>query len=123
MSKMSELDAGSRRPERMDPGEFLQVAGQALDSIEQAMTSSEIDADTDFVSEGVLEITFSDGAKMVVNRHEVAQEVWVAGRTGAHHFFWSGSRWVDTRSHESLFLVISRLASVMAGKPINLSEA
>lgn len=100
--------------------DFARESAVALARIEQGVLDAEIDADADFVSEGVLEIEFADGGKMVVNRHDVTREVWVAGRTGAHHFRWNGSGWDDTRSGESLMLVVSRLASQMAGQPVVL---
>ncbi|MDW8468288.1 MAG: iron donor protein CyaY [Burkholderiales bacterium] len=34
----------------------------------------------------MLEIEFDDGAKIVVNRHTPAREIWVAARSGGLHF-------------------------------------
>lgn len=100
--------------------EFARESAAALSRIEQGMLDADVDADADFVSEGVLEIEFADGGKMVLNRHDVSREVWVAGRTGAHHFRWDGKAWIDTRSGEDLLLVVSRLASQMAGQTVSL---
>ena len=102
-------------------GDFARESAAALARIEQGVLDAEIDADADFVSDGVLEIEFANGGKMVVNRHDVSRQVWVAGRTGAHHFRWNGTGWDDTRSGESLMLVVSRLVSQMAGQTVVLS--
>ena len=96
--------------------EFARQAAAVLGRIEQGILDANVDADADFVSDGVLEIEFDDGAKMIVNRHDVSREIWVAGRTGAFHFRWDGSGWVDTRSGESIWRVVSTLASQMANQ-------
>jgi CyaY protein len=91
-----------------------------LARIEQGIIDAEIDADASFVSDGVLEVEFEDGGKMIVNRHDVSRQIWVAGRTGAYHFLWDGQGWVDTRSGQSLLAVVSGLASEMAGQRVVL---
>lgn len=36
---------------------------------------------------------------LLVNWHGVAREIWLSsGVTGAHHFFWDGERWKNTRT-------------------------
>lgn len=100
--------------------EFARQAAAVLGRIEQGILDANVDADADFVSDGVLEIEFDDGAKMIVNRHDVSREIWVAGRTGAFHFRWDGSGWVDTRSGESIWRVVSTLASQMANQHVVL---
>ena len=101
--------------------EFARQAAAVLGRIEQGILDANVDADADFVSDGVLEIEFDDGAKMIVNRHDVSREIWVAGRTGAFHFRWDGSGWVDTRSGESIWRVVSTLASLMANQHVVLN--
>jgi len=72
------------------------------------------------VSDGVLEIECSDGSKIIVNRHDAAQEIWVAARTGGFHYRWDGSCWQDTRHHEELMAALSRIVSQQAGETISL---
>lgn len=100
--------------------EFARQAAAVLARIEQGVLDANVGADADFVSDGVLEVEFDDGAKMIVNRHDVSREIWVAGRTGAFHFRWDGSGWVDTRSGESIWRVVSTLASQMANQHVVL---
>lgn len=104
----------------LDAQAFGREASAVLAQIEQGISDAEIDAEADFVSAGVLEIEFEGGGKMVINRHEVSREIWVAARTGAHHFRWDGAGWVDTRSGEALMAVVSGLVSQMAGRPVVL---
>jgi CyaY protein len=116
----STKDSGIPAKPSLDASEFAREAAAALARIEQGIIDAEIDADAGFVSDGVLEVEFEDGGKMIVNRHDVSRQVWVAGRTGAYHFRWDGQGWVDTRSGQSLLAVVSGLASEMAGKRVVL---
>ena len=69
---------------------------------------------------GVLEIEFEDGSKIIVNRHAVAKEIWVAARAGGFHFRWDGAAWVDTRDGQELMQKLSALASQQAGETVVL---
>ena len=114
-------DSGVTPSLAMGARDFARESAQALSRIEQGIIDADIEADAYFVSEGVLEVEFEDGGKMIVNRHDVSREIWVAGRSGAYHFFWNDSGWVDTRSGEALMAVVSSLASQMAGRPVRLA--
>jgi CyaY protein len=74
------------------------------------------------VTEGVLEIEFSDGGKIIVNRHASAHEIWVAARTGGFHFAWDGQMWRDTRSGMELMAALSSLVSLQAGEPVKFDR-
>lgn len=113
-------DSGIGGTPALGAAEFARASAAVLARIEQGIIDAGIDADADFVSDGVLEVEFDDGGKMIVNRHDVSREIWVAGRTGAYHFRWDGAGWVDTRSGESLWATVSALVSQLAGQPIVL---
>lgn len=99
----------------LNESEFAQRALETLARIEQALLDSGADLDVEMVGDGVMEIEFADGSKMVLNRHQVAREIWVAARSGGFHFRWDGQCWVDTRSGEALFPMLSRLVTAQAG--------
>jgi len=69
----------------------------------------------------VLEIEFEDGSKIIVNRHGVAREIWVAARSGGFHFRWDGADWRDTRDGAELLAKLSTLASQQAGETVELN--
>ena len=69
---------------------------------------------------GVLEIEFADGSKIIVNRHGVAREIWVAAKAGGFHFRRDGEAWRDTRDGAELMEKLSVLASQQAGEKIVL---
>jgi CyaY protein len=104
----------------MTESEFETLAGAALAALESAFEASAPDADVQSKGEGLIEIEFEDGSKMVINRHTAARELWVAAREGGFHFRYDGSAWRDTRSGSELFAEVSRLASQQAGTPLVL---
>ena len=105
----------------MNDAEFATLSGAALDRIEQRLEASGADLDFDLAAGGVLEIEFADVSKIIVNRHAVAQEIWVAAKSGGFHFRHDGEAWRDTRDGEELMAKLSRLATAQAGEPVQLS--
>ena len=68
----------------------------------------------------MLEIEFADAGRIIVNRHSVAQEIWVAAKSGGYHFRWNGSDWVDTREGGELFTTLSKLITGQSGNRVVL---
>ena len=62
----------------MADDDFEARAERTLAAIERALEGVELDADFERKEGGVLEIELADGAKIIVNRHAVAREIWVA---------------------------------------------
>ena len=104
----------------MDDKEFNALADSVLARIEGALEASDADIDFELAAGGVLEIEFADGSKIIVNRHGVAREVWVAARAGGFHFRWDGACWRDTRDGAELMEKLSLLASQQAGEAVLL---
>lgn len=104
----------------MDDKDFNHLADTMLARIEAALEASDADLDFELGAGGVLEIEFGDGSKIIVNRHGVAKEIWVAARSGGFHFRWDGSAWRDTRDNAELLAKLSQLASQQAGESVNL---
>ena len=92
----------------MDEAEFEALAEAALARAESALEAS--GADVELKEGGVLEATLEGGAKLIVNRHRAAREIWVAARSGGFHYRWDGAAWRDTRSGEELFAALASLA-------------
>jgi CyaY protein len=105
----------------MDDREFDRLATAALAGIEAAIEGSGADIDFELQPGGVLEIEFADGSKIIVNRHGVAREIWVAAKSGGFHFRHDGSVWRDTRDGTELMAKLSVLASHQAGEDIRLA--
>lgn len=105
----------------MEPTEFDALAERTLERIDAALEESAVDADVERKEGGVIEIEYADGSRMVINRHGAAREIWVAARSGGHHFRWDGAAWRDTRDGGELFSVLSRLVSAQSGETVQLT--
>lgn len=105
----------------MNDTEFAALADEIMERIEQGLEDSGADLDFELAAGGVLEIEFADASKIVVNRHAIAREIWVAAKSGGFHFRHDGSCWRDTRDGEELLSKLSRLASAQAGEPVLLA--
>lgn len=106
----------------MYDSEFIVLAERMLETIERRLDTSAADLDCSRTSDGVLEIEFDDGSKVIVNRHAAAQEIWVAARAGGFHFRWDGSAWKDTRDGRELTVVLSAVVSAQAGGDVDLRD-
>jgi CyaY protein len=106
----------------MTDSEFEALAQETLDAVESALEASAVDADVERKAGGVLELEFADGAKMVINRHAAAREIWVAARSGGFHFRHDGALWRDARDGTELFAALSRLVSAQGGTPVVLAR-
>ena len=97
----------------MDEAEFNQSVDAALSRIEQGIEAADLDFETP--ADGILEIEFDDGSKIIINRHGVAREIWVAARSGGFHFKPHGGAWVDTKSGEDLYAKLAELIANQGG--------
>ena len=99
----------------LSEAEFNQIAGATLAHIEQALETADLDFETP--ADGIIEIEFADGSKIIINRHGVAREIWVAARSGGFHFKPQDGGWVDTKSGEPLYAQLTALIALQGGGP------
>lgn len=95
----------------MTEREFNDRVDQAMARIQNALDSSDADLDWEMSGGSVLQITFDNGSKIIVNRQGAAQEIWVAAKSGGYHYRWQDGAWLDTRDGTDLFDALGRLAS------------
>lgn len=98
----------------MTESEFNKLADETLARIEQSLDDSDTDIDYE-MNGGVLELSFENGSKIIVNRQTAAREIWVAAKSGGYHFLWRDGAWCDTRDGGELFAALGRYASEQAG--------
>ena len=106
----------------MNDSEFNALADAVLKRIEARLDAADADLDSAMTSGGVLEIEFADGAKIIVNRHSAAQEIWVAAPSGGFHFRWDGQSWRDTRGGNELTAELTRLVSRQVGEEVRFDQ-
>lgn len=105
----------------MNETEFAALSGEIFSRIEQCLEDCHADLDFELAAGGILEIEFADGGKIVINRHVVSREIWVAAKTGGFHFRYAGGVWRDTRDDEELLTKLSRLVSAQAGEAVSFA--
>jgi CyaY protein len=97
----------------MNDSEFIQLAEPVFTRIQQGLENA--DLDFELPADGILEVEFDDGSKLVINRHNVAREIWVAARSGGFHFRHDGAAWHDTRDGTELFAKLAALIATQGG--------
>jgi CyaY protein len=69
-------------------------------------------------SGGLLELSFPNGSKIVLNTQPPLQELWLAARSGGFHYRYVNGEWRDTRDGRELFDALSACATEQAAKPL-----
>ena len=104
----------------MTESEFLERIETVLRQIETAIDAA--DADIEVARAGnVLTLELADGSRIVVNSQAPMQQLWLAARSGAHHYAWSDGHWRDTRDGSEFFAALSRIVSSQGGVPLLIS--
>ncbi len=67
---------------------------------------------------GLLELSFPNGSKIIVNTQPPLQEVWLAAKAGGFHYRWVSGRWCDTRDGSEFIAALSHHASTQGGKSL-----
>ena len=65
---------------------------------------------------GLLELSFPDGSKIIINTQPPLHEVWLAARGGGFHYRWKSGHWLDTRDGSELIQALSFHASAQSGQ-------
>ena len=90
----------------MIESEFNPLADAVLARIEAAIDDSDAECSR---SGNVLDVEFDNGQKVIINRHDANQEIWVAARSGGFHYAWQGGVWRSQRDGSELFGKLSEL--------------
>ena len=69
-------------------------------------------------SGGLLELTFPDRSKIIINTQPPLHEVWLATKAGGYHYRWLQGRWLDTRDGSEFLAVLSLQASAQGKKTL-----
>lgn len=110
----------------LSDSDFHALATGVLSGIEstldQWLQADRIDIDASRTG-GLLEMQFPNGGVIVINLQPPLRELWLAARSGGFHFHYRQGRWVDTRSGDDFFQVLSRCASQQAGVELQFNAA
>lgn len=92
----------------MTESEFNQRADAALAQIETAIDDGTGNVECNR-SGNVLEAEFDNGQKIIINRHDVNQEIWVAAKSGGFHYAWQDGAWLSRRDGSELYAKLAEL--------------
>lgn len=116
----------SAEPSSLSDSEYRRLSGAVLAGIEAEidrwLEGDVIDIDAQRTG-GLLELTLPQGSKIVVNTQPPLHEIWLAARSGGHHFRYADGQWRDTRNGSEFFAVLSRCASEQAGLALRFTAA
>ena len=108
-------------PSPLSDADYRRLTGEVLAAIEakadRLLQDDVVDVDSSRTG-GLLELSFPNGSKIVVNTQPPLQELWLAARAGGFHYRYIQGRWLDTRDGSEFFSVLSREASAQAGCPV-----
>lgn len=111
--------------DRLSDSEYATLTQALLAGIEAQvdrwLQQDVIDIDTHRTG-GLLELSFPDGSKIIVNTQPPLQEVWMAAKAGGYHYRRAGGRWVDTRDGSEFFASLSLRASQQARKELRFES-
>lgn len=105
----------------LSDADYRRETGSLLARIEAAtdrwLQDDLIDIDTQR-SGGLLEMSFPNGSKIIVNTQPPLHEVWLAARGGGFHYRWMDGHWRDTRDGSEFLATLSHHASMQGGKQL-----
>ncbi len=106
------------QPSGLSDAEYEQRSSALLAKIEATadrwLDSDQIDLDP-MRTGGLLELSFPDGSKIIVNTQPPLHEVWLAARAGGYHYRWHDGQWMDTRDGTEFWHNLSAQASAQGG--------
>ena len=109
----------------MTDAEYRAKADAVLASVESRIDAwldqDIVDIDTHRTG-GLLELSFENGSKIVLNTQPPLQELWMAARAGGFHFRCVGDQWLDTRDGAEFFAALSAYASAQSGQPLRFTS-
>jgi len=110
--------SGDSEAGRLPDTEYQRLTSALLSAIEAAadrwLQDDIVDIDTHRTG-GLLELSFPNGSKLIVNTQPPLQEIWLAAKAGGFHFRHVDGRWLDTRDGSEFWSALSRHASAQGG--------
>lgn len=97
----------------MNESEFNQLADAALAKIETAVDECGVDINR---SGNLLEVEFDNGSKIIINRHDINKEIWVAAKSGGFHYAYQDGIWQSQRDKSELFALLTELFAAQGEK-------
>ena len=105
----------------MNENEYNHCVDELMLQIEDSIdnSASEIDCEN---SNGILTLTVeSNGSQIILSRQTASREVWLAAKSGGFHFILKESIWRDTKTNDTLGMILQQAVKSQAGEFIDFS--
>ena len=106
----------------MNESEFVDLAEETIEAIQEAIEESGADIDYDEIN-GVLTLEFENGSQIIFSKQTPAKQLWVAAKAGGFHFDYDevGKQWVcDGGEKETLKVMLNRFCSEQGGEVVEI---
>lgn len=105
----------------MNENEYNRCVDELMLQIEESIDNSALEIDCEN-SNGILTLTVeSNGSQMILSRQTASREVWLAARSGGFHFILKESIWRDTKTNDTLGMILQQAVKSQAGEFIDFS--
>ena len=119
---MSAPSPDSTAPRSLSDAEFHHLSMQVFAAIEAQidrwLEDDVIDIDSQRTG-GLLELSFPNGSKIILNTQPPLHELWLAAKGGGHHYRWQTGAWRDTRDGSEFLASLGAHASQQAGQALS----
>ena len=109
----------------MNESEFIDLAEETIEAIQEAIEESGADIDYDEIN-GVLTLEFENGSQIIFSKQTPAKQLWMAAKAGGFHFDYDedGEQWVcDGGERETLQVMLNRFCLEQGGEDVVLFPA
>jgi len=90
----------------VNDSEFIQLADQLYQNIEDSIEQSGADVDYD-QNGSLLTLEFENKTKLIINRQQPLHQVWLATLENGHHYDYINGKWIDNRSGDEFLSFLS----------------
>ena len=105
----------------MNENEYNRCVDELMLQIEESIDNSALEIDCEN-SNGILTLTIeSNGSQMILSRQTASREVWLAARSGGFHFILKESIWRDTKTNDTLGMILQQAVKSQAGEFIDFN--
>ena len=105
----------------MNENEYNRCVDKLMLQIEESIDNSALEIDCEN-SNGILTLTVeSNGSQMILSRQTASREVWLAARSGGFHFILKESIWRDTKTNDTLGMILQQAVKSQAGEFIDFN--
>lgn len=103
--------------------EFHQLTDRLMLDIEEKLDNFSGNTYIDYeIHSGIMTLSFENKSKIIINRQESLQQIWLASRTHGYRFNFHNGIWLCDRSGQIFYKLLSEVVSLQAGESIAFSS-